>query len=84
MSWYLLYSDKYLGHKKCLIIMNSCAINCNILMKGIHFTFMQLSCVLPGVLCSNLVLVIGRNKGVTHQILSMLYLCILYSNQSTG
>lgn len=40
--------------------------------------FMQLSCALPGVLCSNLVPVNGHNKGVTHQILSMLYFCILY------
>jgi len=53
-------------------------------MKGIHFMFIVLSCVLPGVLYSNLVLVNGHSKGVTHQILNMLYLCILYCNQSTG
>lgn len=49
--------NKYLRHKKCSIIMTSHAIYCNTLMKGIHFMFIQLSCVLPGVLCSNLVLV---------------------------
>lgn len=57
-------ADKYLGHEKCLIVMNSHAINCNILIEGIHLMFMQLSCILPGVLYSNLVLVNGHNKGL--------------------